>query len=42
MERAEVMTTLRNGGEKLFPEAFDERVPENAKKVLYCERYCMP
>lgn len=33
MERAEVMTTLRSGGEDLFPARFEERVSDNAKKV---------
>lgn len=33
MERAEVMTALRSGGKVEFPEAFEERVPENAKSV---------
>lgn len=36
MERAEVMTALRNGGEGQFPKTFEQRVPENAKKVTGC------
>lgn len=33
MERAEVMTVLRNGGNDRFPKSFEERVSENAKQV---------
>lgn len=33
MERAEVMTSLRSGGHAEFPQSFEDRVPENAKKV---------
>ena len=33
MERAEAMTGLRSGGQATFPQEFEERVPENAKKV---------
>lgn len=35
MERAEVMTALRSGGHPEFPQSFEDRVPENAKKVQY-------
>ncbi|CAM9255688.1 unnamed protein product [Ascophyllum nodosum] len=34
MERAEAMTGLRSGGQATFPQEFEERVPENAKKVI--------
>ena len=33
MERAEVMTALRSGEQATFPQEFEDRVPENAKRV---------
>lgn len=47
MERAEVMTALRSGEQATFPQEFEDRVPENAKKVrqtsfsLHCSLYFM-
>lgn len=35
MERAEVMTALRSGGQVEFPTPFEQRVPENAKEVRW-------
>lgn len=34
MERAEVMTALRNASGVELPAAFEERVPDNAKQVI--------
>lgn len=34
MERAEVMTALRRRGDSQFPTSFEERVSNNAKKVI--------
>lgn len=37
MERAGVMTALRTPGGAVFPPAFEERVPDNAKQVRVVE-----